>query len=244
MFIARFFLGFGIGPKSATTPMFAAECSPKLIRGALVMSWQMWTAAGIMLGYIADLALYYVPDSNGITGLNWRLMMGSAGVPALIVCALIYRCPESPRYYLTKNRHQDAFKAMSALRFNKIQAARDIFYAHTLLEAETALNIGRNNKIWEILKIRRNRNALIASEVVMFMQQVSSRLFLKVLSHANLISSVVSMSLPITLLKSSVRPTSAKYLPWLLPLVLALSTFCSRSPPSTQLIHLDDETSC
>ncbi|KAK7755893.1 hypothetical protein SLS62_002180 [Diatrype stigma] len=24
----RFFLGFGIGPKSATTPIFAAECSP------------------------------------------------------------------------------------------------------------------------------------------------------------------------------------------------------------------------
>ena len=37
MFIARFFLGFGIGPKSATTPVFAAECSPPKLRGALVM---------------------------------------------------------------------------------------------------------------------------------------------------------------------------------------------------------------
>ena len=39
LFIARFFLGFGIGPKSATVPVYAAECSPAPIRGALVMMW-------------------------------------------------------------------------------------------------------------------------------------------------------------------------------------------------------------
>jgi MFS family permease len=43
MFVARFALGFGIGPKSATVPIFAAECTPPAIRGALVMQWQMWT---------------------------------------------------------------------------------------------------------------------------------------------------------------------------------------------------------
>ena len=56
LFIARFFLGFGIGyvinkctnknsplmseylsPKSATVPVYSAECSPAVIRGALVM---------------------------------------------------------------------------------------------------------------------------------------------------------------------------------------------------------------
>jgi hypothetical protein len=42
MFIARLALGLGIGPKSATVPIYAAECSPPLIRGALVMQWQMW----------------------------------------------------------------------------------------------------------------------------------------------------------------------------------------------------------
>ncbi|KAH8174884.1 sugar transporter domain-containing protein [Sarocladium implicatum] len=171
MFIARFFLGFGIGPKSATTPMFAAECAPKLIRGALVMQWQMWTAFGIMLGYVADLAFYGVPDSGSVTGLNWRLMMGSAGVPALIVCSLVYMCPESPRWYLTKDRHAEAYAAMGRLRKNRVQAARDIFYAHVLLKAETSMSIGRGSRIKEFLTVRRNRNALLASEIVMFMQQ-------------------------------------------------------------------------
>jgi MFS family permease len=74
--------------------IFAAECSPPKLRGALVMQWQMWTAFGIMVGYVADLAFYYVPDSSGIIGLRWRLMMGSAMIPAVIVCLLVYFTPE------------------------------------------------------------------------------------------------------------------------------------------------------
>ena len=42
--IARFVLGLGIGSKSTTVPVYAAECAPAPIRGALVMMWQMWTA--------------------------------------------------------------------------------------------------------------------------------------------------------------------------------------------------------
>ncbi|KAK9417522.1 putative Major facilitator superfamily (MFS) profile domain-containing protein [Seiridium unicorne] len=171
MFIARFFLGLGIGPKSATTPIFAAECSPPKLRGALVMQWQMWTAFGIMIGYVADLAFYYVPDMSGIIGLNWRLMMGSAMIPAVIVCCLVWFTPESPRWYLTKNRHHDAYKAICQLRYEKVQAARDLFYMDTLLQVEKeAMNIGRS-KVKELFTVRRNRNAMVASEIVMFMQQ-------------------------------------------------------------------------
>lgn len=39
LFVSRLVLGLGIGPKSATVPMYAAECAPPLIRGALVMQW-------------------------------------------------------------------------------------------------------------------------------------------------------------------------------------------------------------
>ncbi|KAK7977525.1 hypothetical protein PG996_003579 [Apiospora saccharicola] len=170
MFIARFALGLGIGPKSATTPIFAAECSPPKLRGALVMQWQMWTAFGIMIGYVADLAFFFVPD-HGIDGLNWRLMMGSAMIPAVIVCAIVYFTPESPRWYLTKNRQAEAFRAICQLRFEKVQAARDLFYMDTLLQVEReAMQIGQS-KIKELVTVRRNRNAMLASEIVMFMQQ-------------------------------------------------------------------------
>ncbi|KZZ86643.1 MFS sugar transporter [Ascosphaera apis ARSEF 7405] len=170
MFIARFFLGFGIGPKSATVPMYVAEMTPPAIRGALVMQWQVWTAFGIMLGYAADLMFFSVPDPPHITGLSWRLMLASAMVPALFCCIFAFLCPESPRWYLSKGHHYQAYKTLCKLRHDKIQAARDLFYMYTLLEAETKMKLGQP-KIVELFTVPRNRRALVASEIVMFMQQ-------------------------------------------------------------------------
>jgi hypothetical protein len=125
-----------------------------------------------MIGYVADLGFYFVPDHGIELGLNWRLMMGSAMIPAVIACCFIFVCPESPRWYLTKDRHQDAFDSICRLRFEKVQAARDLFYAYTLLQAEQqAMSIGKRGRIMEIFTVRRNRNAMVASEIVMFMQQ-------------------------------------------------------------------------
>lgn len=122
----------------------------------------MWTAFGIMLGYASDLAFYYVPDTHNIIGLNWRLMMASAMFPAVIVCCFIFMCPESPRWYMSKGRHEDAYQTMVRLRYNRIQAARDVFYMAELLKAEESIQVGQN-KILELVRVPRNRRALIAS---------------------------------------------------------------------------------
>ena len=93
LFVARLFLGLGIGPKSATAPIYTAECSPAPIRGALVMQWQVWTAFGIALGDIVSVAFGGIEDN-----IAWRLMLGSTVVAPVIVCAMIYFAPESPRW--------------------------------------------------------------------------------------------------------------------------------------------------
>ncbi|KAL4071537.1 hypothetical protein V8B97DRAFT_1870780 [Scleroderma yunnanense] len=170
LFIARFFLGIGIGPKSSTVPVYAAECSPAAIRGALVMMWQMWTAFGICIGDLVDLAFYFIPDSGGIQGLNWRLMLASAGIPGLIVCLQVLFAPESPRWLINKGRYEDAFNELCRLRFSRVQAARDLYYIHVLLEAENEMKKGRNRFV-EMFMIPRNRNAALASWIVMFGQQ-------------------------------------------------------------------------
>lgn len=80
LLLARFLLGFAVGAKSTTTPVYGAECAPSNIRGALVMMWQMWTAFGIMLGYIVSVAFMNV-KVDGIPGFNWRLMLASTAIP-------------------------------------------------------------------------------------------------------------------------------------------------------------------
>lgn len=44
LFVTRILLGVGMGAKASVIPIYAAENVPALIRGGLVMSWQMWTA--------------------------------------------------------------------------------------------------------------------------------------------------------------------------------------------------------
>ncbi|KAJ3487689.1 hypothetical protein NLI96_g3365 [Meripilus lineatus] len=170
LFVARFILGFGIGPKSTTVPVYAAECAPPVIRGALVMMWQMWTAFGIMIGDAMDLAFYHVPDKPHIRGLNWRLMLASAGVPALVIMAQVYVCPESPRWLMSKGRYDKAYESLRRLRHSSLQAARDLYYIHVQLEAEREVFTGRN-RFLELFTVPRNRRAAIGSLIVMFMQQ-------------------------------------------------------------------------
>ncbi|KAA8904797.1 hypothetical protein FN846DRAFT_951930 [Sphaerosporella brunnea] len=169
LFIARFFLGLGIGPKSSTVPVYAAECSPPAIRGALVMMWQMWTAFGIMIGYVCDVAFMNV-KTEAVPDLNWRMMLASAMVPPILVCAQVYFCPESPRFELSKGRHRRAFNSLARLRWSRVQAARDLFYMKTLLDAEGQMSTGLT-KLKEMFTVGRNRRAMQASELVMFMQQ-------------------------------------------------------------------------
>jgi hypothetical protein len=88
-----------------------------------------------------------------------------------VVCCLIWWTPESPRRYLTKGRHDDAYKAICRLRYEKAQATRDLFYMDTPLQVEREAMDGGRSKIKELYTVRRNRNAMLASGVVMFIRR-------------------------------------------------------------------------
>lgn len=77
---------------------------------------------------------------------------------------------------MSKYRHFKAYQSMVRLRYTKIQAARDIHYMHTLLEAEKEIEDNQAKSLLELIKVPRNRRAMIASEIVMFMQQVISNI--------------------------------------------------------------------
>lgn len=172
LFIARLFLGLGIGPNSATVPMYAAECSPPLIRGALTMQWQTWTAFGIMLGYCADLVLLKVADVKNITGLNWRLMLGSACIPSLILLLQVFLNPESPRWLMKKGKHRKAMESFLKLRTHPLLAARDLYSAYSMIAEERRVKDEHGSfALLELFTIPRNARATVASLILMFGQQ-------------------------------------------------------------------------
>ncbi|KIW21670.1 hypothetical protein PV08_02250 [Exophiala spinifera] len=167
LLVTRLLMGFGMGLKAATIPMYAAENSPAIIRGALVMGWQMWTAFGIFLGFAANLAVYKVGK------IAWRLQIGSAFIPAVPLALFIYFCPESPRWLMKKNRYRKAFESLCRLRKHRIQAARDLYYVHAqlLIEREMAAASTYIVRLRELVTVPRNRRSFIAALVVFMGQQ-------------------------------------------------------------------------
>ncbi|KAF9035249.1 hypothetical protein BJ165DRAFT_1511010 [Panaeolus papilionaceus] len=168
LFVCRLLLGLGMGPKATTSPVYAAENVPANIRGGLVMSWQMWTAFGIFLGFCANLAL------QGAGSIAWRLEFGSAFLPAVPLVIGIYFCPESPRWYMKKGRYTDAYKSFVRLRNSELQAARDLYYVHAQLKEEMVVLKGTTyfSRFYELFTIPRVRRATLASFVVMIAQQM------------------------------------------------------------------------
>ncbi|KAJ7291226.1 sugar transporter [Mycena rebaudengoi] len=164
LFVTRILMGLGMGLKATTVPVFSAENTPATIRGGLVMSWQMWTAFGIFLGFSANLVFL------DIGPLAWRFQLGSAFVPAVPLVIGVYFCPESPRKIDTErptNRY-------CRLRNTELQAARDLYYVHCQLQEEFAVMKGSNFflRFVELFTIPRVRRATIASFVVMIAQQM------------------------------------------------------------------------
>ena len=97
---ARFLLGVTIGLSLVVAPVFIAESSPAAIRGSLLVSYQVATVAGIMLAYFVSYAL----ASSG----EWRWMLGVSAFPAAVVGLLVFRLPDSPRWYVMKDRRHEA----------------------------------------------------------------------------------------------------------------------------------------
>ena len=163
LFIVRLLLGIGMGAKGSTVPVFAAENSPPQIRGALVMGWQLWTAFGIFLGFLANVA---VADVGKIA---WRLQLGSAFIPALPLAVLIYFCPESPRWLMKKDRYPQALRSLVRLRHHKIQACRDLYYIHVQLMEERKIIRGETyvKRFTELFTIPRVRRATVGATTVM-----------------------------------------------------------------------------
>lgn len=138
------------------------------------MTWQLWTAFGIFLGTVANLA---VKDTGKI---SWRLQFGSALIPALPLLIGVFFCPESPRWYMKKGKYTDAFRSLRRLRNHDIQAARDLYYIHAQLRAENSLTMVKTNfatRFIQLFTVPRLRRATVASGVVMIAQQMCGSMY-------------------------------------------------------------------
>ena len=113
--IARVLLGVSIGISIVVVPMYVAESAPTKIRGALLVMYQVATVVGIIFGYLLAWAL--APTEN------WRIMLGAAAVPGVLITLLLLRAPDTPRWYMMRGRVEDATRVQSLIEPNGDTAA-------------------------------------------------------------------------------------------------------------------------
>ncbi|KAK1986497.1 hypothetical protein LZ30DRAFT_280621 [Colletotrichum cereale] len=180
----------GMGLKAVSTPILASETAVGFWRGTSILAWQLWVAAGMMIGFAFNLVFDTTPASN--KRLTFQLMVAAPMVPALaLLVFVIWFCDESPRYLMrvSSKRYdpQRAYEILRRLRNTKLQALRDIYLVHKSLEQEELPSGDANSQLaqgffvtvagffrqWRQLFLRRRlRNALISSSTVALAQQL------------------------------------------------------------------------
>ena len=89
----RILLGLAVGAASALVPAYMSEMAPAHLRGRLSGINQTMIVSGMLLSYIVDFLLKDLPET-----MAWRLMLGLAAVPAIILFLGVLPLPESPRF--------------------------------------------------------------------------------------------------------------------------------------------------
>nr|XP_037137821.1 uncharacterized protein HG536_0A09630 [Torulaspora globosa]QLL31146.1 hypothetical protein HG536_0A09630 [Torulaspora globosa] len=168
MLFARLFMGIGMGLNSSTVPIYTAECSPAVSRGAILMLWQTFIALGVALGSIFNRAFVNIEGS-----LSWRLMIGSSAVPPIITALLIFFPPESPRWLIVNGRTNESFESLMKLRSCPLSGAKDFFilYESLKFESELETKLTKWQQFTSLFTVPRNRFALIVSSIGILGQQ-------------------------------------------------------------------------
>ncbi|KAH8817019.1 MFS transporter [Xylogone sp. PMI_703] len=113
MYIAmRFVTGFGIGALVTLVPLYQSEIAPPKIRGLLVGMHGVLICVGYALASWVGVGFYFVNAS----GAQWRLPLAIQCLPPLALAIGVLFLPESPRWLLSQDRVEEAYKSFLTAR--------------------------------------------------------------------------------------------------------------------------------
>ncbi len=104
----RLIIGVGVGVAAVAAPLYAAELAPSALRGRFVSAYQLAITIGIFLAYLVD---GWLSDTD-----SWRIMLGAAAVPGLLLFAVALAAPQSPRWLMMVGRKTDAASELGRIR--------------------------------------------------------------------------------------------------------------------------------
>jgi sugar porter (SP) family MFS transporter len=163
LIVARVLLGLAVGAASALVPAYMSEMAPARLRGRLSGINQTMIVSGMLLSYIVDFLLKDLPET-----MAWRLMLGLAAIPAVILFFGMLKLPESPRFLIKNNKLDEARRVLSYIRANKQEIDTEIKHIQDAAQEERKAS---QKASWGTLFSNKYRYLLIAGVGVAAFQQ-------------------------------------------------------------------------
>lgn len=102
LFVVRLLLGVAIGAEYSIGAALLSEFAPAAGRGrrvaGLLVSWYVGFLMSVVVAYVL----------TGLLGVDWRWVLATCVVPAIVTLALRYGFPESAHWLLHHGRHDEA----------------------------------------------------------------------------------------------------------------------------------------
>ncbi|KAJ6424808.1 hypothetical protein OIU84_025557 [Salix udensis] len=160
LIIGRLLLGVGIGFSNQAVPLYLSEMAPAKSRGRYNQLFQLTTCLGIL---VANLVNY---GTEKIHPWGWRLSLGSATIPAILMGVGALFLPETPNSLVEQGKLEKGRKVLEKVRGTSNVDAEFADLIDASNEAKAIKNPFRN------LLTRKNRPQLIigALGIPMFQQ--------------------------------------------------------------------------
>ncbi|ERN10368.1 hypothetical protein AMTRI_Chr12g270950 [Amborella trichopoda] len=110
LFLGRIMLGVGIGFGNQAVPLYLSEMAPTHLRGGLNMMFQLATTVGI---FTANMTNY---GTEKIKPWGWRLSLGLAAAPALLMTIGGLLLPETPNSLLEHGFNEKGKRTLERIR--------------------------------------------------------------------------------------------------------------------------------
>ncbi|EJU01952.1 hexose transporter [Dacryopinax primogenitus] len=105
---ARFLFGFGLAFATSASPLLIAELAYPSHRGPIVSAYNSLWYSGAIVAAWTTFGTFRIP-----TQWAWRIPSILQGAPSILHVTLIWLCPESPRWLLSKGKDAAALRILA-----------------------------------------------------------------------------------------------------------------------------------
>ncbi|PKP92358.1 MAG: MFS transporter [Alphaproteobacteria bacterium HGW-Alphaproteobacteria-16] len=117
--LARIAGGMAVGAASVLSPAYISEVAPANIRGRMTTVQQIMIITGLTAAFVVNyyLAATAGASTNAFWGgyAAWRWMYWMQALPAAVFLIALFFIPESPRFLVSKGRHDEALLVLTRL---------------------------------------------------------------------------------------------------------------------------------